>query len=602
MGAPEARVLPTGDRLDLLWPDLAAWNDLNASCVLRDGTVCRSSGWSAVPGAAGRYATTCGPLLLEIQLEALDGRVSAVVEARTKAPSDVLQVALAGRPELAGREPGWVLYNGYQSWDAAGHLRVDGRARESWWTIGLMDAAGAGIVAAAAGARTCCTKFTVADGRLGAVWCEAEGVGTRRSLFAGPSGTTWRGETAILAAGADARCCLGTLVTGGVHGPMVPVGWLSWYHFGPLVLREEVLANAGLLAGPEFEPLGYRVVQLDDGWQQTYGEWVPNTRFVGGLSALCEDLRKRGQIPGLWTAPFLVSPGADLAREGPDSWFARDVQTGELIVDERHRAFGPMHVLDASVPAVQDHLRALFADFYEAGIRYFKVDFVYAGAYAGIGALRAGLEAIREGVRDAQLMVSGAPLLAVVGLAEGCRVGPDTATPMLDFEAGACRPTVFGDEVIAVARNAAARSMLHRWFHLDADVALVGGNLTLEQGRQLVTVAALSGGPFFASDDLCTLPPDRLALLTNPEVMDLVGGGPAVPDWEPNGSDLPPSHWRRGDVLAVFNWCAEPVEMAVRAPSARGARDLWGRREVEGFADGMILEIPGHGVRLLRTR
>src|SRR6266700_4079564 len=109
-----------------------------------------------------------------------------------------------------------------------------------------------------------------------------------------------------------------------------------------------------------------------------------------------------------------------------------------------------------------------------------------------------------------------------------------------------CRPTIFGDEVLAVARNAAARFMLRPWFQLDADVALVGGNLSLEQGRQLATLAALSGGPFFASDDLVRLPPGRLALLTNPEVMELVGGAPAVPDWEPNQADRPPMHWRRG--------------------------------------------------------
>jgi alpha-galactosidase len=259
-------------------------------------------------------------------------------------------------------------------------------------------------------------------------------------------------------------------------------------------------------------------------------------------------------------------------------------------------------MLDASRPAVQAYLRDLFAGFYDAGIRYFKIDFLYAGACAGLAALRAGVEAIREGARDAQLVASGAPLLPVVGLVDGCRVGQDTATPIHDFETGVSIPTIFGDEVVAVARNLASRAMLHRWFLLDADIALVGGNLALEQGRVLVTVAALSGGPFFASDDLRQLPPERLALLTNPEILGLVGGDPAVPDWEPAAGDLPATHWRRGDVLAVFNWRAEATEMAVRAPGASGARDLWARRELDDFEDGAVLTVPACGVRLLRLR
>jgi alpha-galactosidase len=251
---------------------------------------------------------------------------------------------------------------------------------------------------------------------------------------------------------------------------------------------------------------------------------------------------------------------------------------------------------------VRAYLRDLFAEFARAGIRYFKVDFLYAGAYAGLGALRSGMEAIREGAGSARLVASGAPLLPVVGLVDGCRVGPDTATPLYDFDTGVTTPTIFGEEIVAVARNLAARAMLHRWYQLDADIALVGGNLTLDQARVLVTVAALSGGPFFASDDLRTLPPERLALLTNPEILALVGGVPAHADWEPAAGDLPATHWRRGDVLAVFNWTDQWAEVGVRAPGAAGARDLWARRELAGFRDGAPLPVPPWGVRLLRLR
>jgi hypothetical protein len=117
-----------------------------------------------------------------------------------------------------------------------------------------------------------------------------------------------------------------------------------------------------------------------------------------------------------------------------------------------------------------------------------------------------------------------------------------------------------------------------------------------------VTVAALSGGPFLAGDDLTKLPPERLALLTNPEVLSLVGGRPAVPDWEPDAGGLPATHWRRGDVLAVFNWTPADREIAVRAPGASGAHDIWASEELEDFRDGAAIVIPANGVRLLRAR
>jgi len=75
-----------------------------------------------------------------------------------------------------------------------------------------------------------------------------------------------------------------------------------------------------------------------------------------------------------------------------------------------------------------------------------------------------------------------------------------------------------------------------------------------------------------------------------------------VPDWEPGEAGHPATHWRRDDVLAVFNWTPSGKDVRVRAPGARGARDLWDRRELPDFEDGSVLEVPPQGVRLIRVR
>ena len=380
---------------------------------------------------------------------------------------------------------------------------------------------------------------------------------------------------------------------------MVPRGWLSWYHYGPWISAAEVLENSAVLSHDRLRGLGYKVIVVDDGWQMAVGDWSPNTKFPGGLPALAVELAARDQRLGVWTAPFLVSASADLATQAPADWFVFDPATGERAVDPVHVVFGPMYVLDARNPAVRKHLTSTFARLRAEGVEYFKIDFLYAGAYAGTAALRAGLRAIRRGAGDAYLLASGAPLLSVAGVCEACRTTRDTASPIFDFELGSPKPTLIGDEVIEVGRNQAARHFLDGWFQLDADVALVGGNLSPEQGRTLVTVAALSGGPFFASDHLAALEPERLALLVNPRVLELVGRRSAAPDWEPTEKDRPSAIWRCDGVVGVFNWDWQERELVVRVDGRRRARDLWQDRDL-GLVEGELrLRVPAAGARLV---
>src|SRR5438067_11726216 len=77
-----------------------------------------------------------------------------------------------------------------------------------------------------------------------------------------------------------------------------------------------------------------------------------------------------------------------------------------------------------------------------------------------------------------------------------------------------------------MARNQAARLFFDRsLFAVDADVAMAAApQLTPDEARLMITIAALSGGIFMLGDDLETLPADQFALLRNPNVIGLVGG------------------------------------------------------------------------------
>lgn len=590
-------------RVELSWPGKATTGPLRPRVLLANGTEHIGEAWRA-NGVA--FVAPCGPLLFTLRIRTAATRARLDIEVKAHSTADIVEIGLRAEPRINEAEPAWLVYSGYQSWDASGVASARSRAgspRQSWWTAGLADVGGAGLALCVLSARAATTRFDVRAGSLDMTAEEPGGLQKHPILWHAKRGQTWRADPLTISAGDAVWAELERLArqVRSRRRHEVPRGWLSWYHYGPWVSAQDVLENAEAVRHPPLQGLGYEVIQVDDGWQEQYGDWVPNDKFPGGLSAIAEELATNRQVLGVWTAPFLVSSTSKLAASAPDSWFVTDPDTGERAVDPNHLVFGPMNVLDARNPAVRRHLRDTFARLRADGVGYFKIDFLYAGGYAGTRALRQGVDAIRQGAgADAYLLACGAPLLPMVGLTDGCRIGRDTATPIFDFDLGKPKPTLVDDELSEIARNQGARHFLHCWFHLDPDVALVGGNLTFEQAQACVTFCALSGGPFFASDNLLGLPQDRLALLANRDVLQLVGRPPAVPDWLPTPADRA-LIWRSGEVVAAFNWDAKPHRMRVTIQNHTRAHDLWSGADLGRVTQGALeLAVPPRGVRLIR--
>jgi len=182
-----------------------------------------------------------------------------------------------------------------------------------------------------------------------------------------------------------------------------------------------------------------------------------------------------------------------------------------------------------------------------------------------------------------------------------------------------------------MARNQAARLFFDRsLFAIDADVVMAAApQLTPDEARLMITIAALSGGIFMLGDDLETLPADRLALLRNPNVLSLVGGPAAEPvhlfsapereaqdHWFAFPQELPPLWVRRDQdgtvVVAVYNWsdAARPYRLLFSEATGGGGSfsvaDLWsprrGGRALGIKTDSLRLNLPPHSVRLLRMK
>jgi alpha-galactosidase len=597
-----------------------------------------------------------------------------------------LMIEGAGAALRVGEEP-WrasVLINGYQSWDYAGIHPLDEAIKEgeprpaatSWWTAAICDGR-AMFVAQVLKASRFATVFRwhyhrdeqagealptdipifVAEQHGSPLSQPEQRSGLPEELqLAVPPKTGLLSDPILVRYGDDGTATLRRAIDAAGHASgartfaTVPRGWCSWYQLGLAVTEADITRHAAFVAKrlPELVKTAskdYRpVIQLDDGWMprwQRWGDWVANEFFATGLRAVATRVHRHRLEAGIWLAPFHVAADSLLAQAHPE-WLLKASDASPLVDPRLTKAY---HILDATHPGAQQFLKDLFTGLRRDGFRYYKLDFLYGAAYeavrhdadvTGTQALRLGLKHIVDAINppgkpdNSFILACGAPLMPVVGLVHGARTGGDVGAPtMEDGKAGP--PHVGFPLILSMARNQAARLFFDRsLFAVDADVVMAPApQLTPDEARVMITIAALSGGVFMLGDDLETLPVDRLAMLRNPNVLALVGGPAAEPvhlfsapereaqdHWYAFPQELPPL-WVRAEsdgstIVAIYNWSdgERPYRLSFGEATGGGESyaifDLWsprrGGRSLGIKRDHLRLILPAHGVRLLKMK
>jgi alpha-galactosidase len=284
--------------------------------------------------------------------------------------------------------------------------------------------------------------------------------------------------------------------------------WCSWYGY-----YDDIDAGRIEAAIEGIGDLAFDVVQIDDGWQQAIGDWVPNARFPEGMAPLADRIRATSRRAGLWLAPFIAGPNSTLATRYPEM-LLRDDAGAPVIAGENWG--GPYYALDVTHPATAEHLEGRITGLVAAGFEFFKLDFVYAAAFPGRrhspmgreAAYRHGLEAIRRAVGDdVYLLACGAPIAASIGVCDGIRVGPDVGPWWVN-------PDTADPATGRGARNAVATAVNRLWLQpvIDTDPDVVyfrGHDVHLDAAardrlRQLAHIARFRGSsdpPEWLTDD-----------------------------------------------------------------------------------------------------
>ncbi len=212
-----------------------------------------------------------------------------------------------------------------------------------------------------------------------------------------------------------------------------PRVWCSWYSLYTAI-DEAILFRV-------FDELGdlpFDVLQVDDGWQMSIGDWVANKKFPSGMNALAEKIKCTGRKAGLWLAPLIAVESSRLFRGHPN-WFLRD-EKGKF-VSAGFNWGEQVHALDTTHPDAMKWLASLMKQVRAWGFDYLKLDFLYAGALPGKrhadmpreAAYRLALKILREAMgQDAYFLACGAPILPSLGLCDALRIGPDVSSKWED--------------------------------------------------------------------------------------------------------------------------------------------------------------------------
>ncbi len=403
-----------------------------------------------------------------------------------------------------------------------------------------------------------------------------------------------------------------------------PSGWCSWYFYYTGVRADDILENLKALVARR-DRLPIDLIQIDDGFQAAVGDWMRfHPRFPEGVAPLARAIREAGFTPGLWLAPFLTWPEAQVAREHPD-WLLRDARGRP--VSAGFNWYRWLRALDPTHPGMKEWLQELIhTAVHRWGFPYLKLDFLYAAALPGrrydpkatrAQALRRGLQAIREAAGEETFLLGcGCPLGPAIGLVDGMRIGPDVAPHWAPRMFGMGLPFRRERSLPALrnaVRNTLTRAWMHRrWWWNDPDCVLLRMENTFlseEEIRLLITVIAMSGGMVIDSDPVSALPPERLALWSallpphgeRPEIPDLLKREfPRMLRWRRDIADVPVV-W-----LGLLNpedhpWETEIPLRDLGLPETAWGVEFWSRvaRRLEGQLPVML---PPHGAALWTLR
>ena len=357
-----------------------------------------------------------------------------------------------------------------------------------------------------------------------------------------------------------------------------PMGWNSWNHFRDKVDDATIRAQAEAMVSSGMRDAGYIYINIDDTWEgqrDAQGIIHPNSKFPD-MKALADFVHSKGLRLGIYS-----SPGAKTCAKYEGS-LGHEVQD-----DQTYAAWG-IDYLKYDLCGLRDEMKA--APTPEAAHK------IMVDAYIKM--------------RDA-LRATGRPI--VYSLCQygedavwewGASVGGNLWRTTGDISDNYTRMADIGFGQAGLAKFAGPG----HWN--DPDMLEVGnGKMSTEEYRTHMSLWAILAAPLLAGNDLSSMTPETLALLTNKEVI-AVDQDSLGKQGDRVYTEGPIEVWSRpltdgALAVGVFNRHQKALTAHVDFTKLGfnggvQARDLWQHKDLGILPSLYNVEIPAHGVLMLR--
>ena len=351
-----------------------------------------------------------------------------------------------------------------------------------------------------------------------------------------------------------------------------PMGWNSWNKFAGKVDDAAVRGMADAMASNGMKEAGYQYINIDDTWEgarDAQGNITSNKKFPD-MKALADYVHSKGLKIGIYSSP------------GPKTCAGYEGSYGHEEQDARTYAAW--------------------------GIDYLKYDWCDAHLLYTDQEMRA----VYQIMGDA-LLNSGRPILYSLcqyGRADvwkwGADVGGNAWRTTDDI-----RDTWESMTTIGFAQGELAPFAAPGHWN-DPDMLEIGnGGMTNDEYRTHMSLWSMLAAPLLAGNDLRTMSPAILEILTNREII-AVNQDKAGKQTQRNSKSGEQEIWARplfdgGQAIGLFNRSGSAAKITVRwsdiglKHTPGHARDLWAHQDVKLEGVEYSATVPPHGVVMLRV-
>jgi alpha-galactosidase len=358
-----------------------------------------------------------------------------------------------------------------------------------------------------------------------------------------------------------------------------PMGWNSWNHFHRQVDDTIIRAQAEAMVSSGMRDAGYLYINIDDTWEgerDAKGNIHANSKFPD-MKALADFVHSKGLKLGIYS-----SPGAKTCAkfEGSLGHELQDAQT--------YAAWG-IDYLKYDLCGLREQMKA--APTPEAAHK------IMIDAYTKM--------------RDA-LRSTGRPIIYSL-----CQYGEDAVWEWGPDVGGNLWRTTgdISDKYAKMAEIGFSQAGLGRFagpgHWNDPDMLEVGnGGMTTDEYRTHMSLWAILASPLLAGNDLSTMTPETVALLTNHDVI-AVDQDAAGKQGDRVSAEGPIEVWARSladgsKAVGIFNRhhtaLVAHVDFGTMGfKGAMKARDLWQGKDLGQLNGPYAVKVPAHGVVFLKV-